>query len=375
MDQKKPGGMGNLLMGIRFTTIMKLVFRNGLGIRPVYLLRFLVMIPTSLLVEIFILVERLKYGRAIRETAIAGPPVFIIGHWRSGTTLLHQLVHLDSRFTTPSLIQTVTPEHFLFSTKYWLPIMERTMPPTRPMDAVEIGPLDPMEDEWVFLRMDVPTPLVSLFFPSHDNEFISGISEFIPEGERRAKWERCLTLFLKKITLQTGRRIILKNPFHTPRIKLLNELFPGAKFMHIVRHPFKIVPSAINMWNIVAGQNAFRSGWHDPGTEKTSEVVRWFHMSVEENRRDLQPGQFAELRYEDLEKDPVNEMRRIYEQLEIGFTPELEKNIVAFMEKKKGYKKNSFILSGQEKDTIARILSGYMEKYGYGDNPDRQASS
>lgn len=367
MDAKRQKTLGNLLMGIRFSTLMKLVLRNGLGIHPVYLLRFLVLIPTSFLVEIFIIVEKLKYSRAIRETSIDEPPVFITGHWRSGTTFLHQLLHLDTRFTAPTMLQTVIPEHFLFSTKYWLPLLEKMMPPKRPMDEVEVRPLDPMEDEWALLRMGAPTPFLNLFFPSAGKEFISGTGEFIPEGAERNRWELSIITFLKKITLLTGKRIILKNPFHTPRIAILNEIFPGSKFIHIVRHPFKIVPSAINMWNIVAGQNALRSGWKDPGMEKTSKVVEWFRKSVEQDRAVLDENQFAEVRYEDLETDPVNEIKKIYSRLEISFTDDLEKKITGFMEEKKGYRKNRFILSPEDKDIISGILGDYMQCYGYRD--------
>src|SRR5271165_4013636 len=41
-------------------------------------------------------------GRRIRKTQITQPPIFILGHWRTGTTLLHELLVLDPRFGYPS---------------------------------------------------------------------------------------------------------------------------------------------------------------------------------------------------------------------------------------------------------------------------------
>ena len=365
MDGKKLKIVGNLLMGIRFSSLMKLILENGIGIRPVHLLRLLVLLPTSLLSEIFTLVEKIKYNKKIRKTRIEKPPVFIIGHWRSGTTFLHQLACLDSRFTAPTVIQTVIPDHFLFSTKYWVPVLKKMMPPKRPMDEVEMGPLDPMEDEWALIRMGAPTPFLKLFFPSRRQGFIAGTDEFIPTGKSLEIWKERFLLLLKKITLLTGRQIILKNPFHTPRISMLAEMFPGAKYIHIIRNPYKIVPSSINMWNIVAGENAFRGGWESPGTEATARLVEQFRKSVDENRKKLADGSFSEVRYEDLEKDPVKELKRIYRELDMEFSPEHEKKISEFMEAKKNYRKNIFNLSQEEKNIINRELEGYMKNYGY----------
>ncbi len=179
-------------------------------------------------------------GRGIKRTSIVKPPVFIIGHWRSGTTFLHQLIFLDSQFTAPTVVQTVIPEHFLFSSKYWAPVMRKAMPQKRPMDEVEMKPLDPMEDEWALLRLGAPTPMLKVFFPSPETDFYTGAGEFIPSGRNLMKWQKSIMLFLKKITLLTHKQVILKNPYHTPRISLLASLFPGAKFIHIVRNPYKI---------------------------------------------------------------------------------------------------------------------------------------
>jgi hypothetical protein len=59
--------------------------------------------------------QRVRYGRLIDETWIDQPPVFIIGHWRSGTTYLHELMHLDSRFVSPTTYQCFAPHHFLLT--------------------------------------------------------------------------------------------------------------------------------------------------------------------------------------------------------------------------------------------------------------------
>jgi hypothetical protein len=239
------------------------------------------------------------------------------------------------------------------------------MPAKRPMDEVEMDPLAPQEDEWALLRLGAPSPMLKVFFPSLKKGFYTGTGEFIPSGNGLIIWKKSILLFLKKITFQTHKQVIFKNPYHTPRISLLTEIFPGAKFILIVRHPYKIVPSAINMWNIVAGENALRGGWNGLSTEEAAREVDDFRLSVNESRVKLPESALSKVRYEDLEKDPVGEIRRIYSELGFSFSQELADSILRFMEEKKNYRKNVFTLTPEQKNSINKELEDYMKCYGY----------
>jgi omega-hydroxy-beta-dihydromenaquinone-9 sulfotransferase len=355
----------NVLMGIKFTTLFKLVFKHGIGLHPKYIFRFFLLVPSSIISQILIWVEKVKFEKKIKQATIEKPPVFIIGHWRSGTTFLHQLISLDDQFTVPTFVQTIIPEHFLFSSKYYVPLLNKVLPEKRPMDEVELKPLAPMEDEFGLLKMGSVSPFEKLLFPSAKTKFLSGVQEFIPEGKDLFKWKSNLIIFIKKITLLTHKQIVLKNPFHTPRMSLLSEVFPGSKFIHIVRHPYKIVPSSINMWNIVAQENSLKSGWKKPTLNETTEILDKFWLSVEENKKKLKENELSLVKYEDLEINPVKELRRIYKELDLEFNSEFEACINQFMEENKNYKKNVFIVPAEEKSLINNKLSLYFQTFNY----------
>jgi omega-hydroxy-beta-dihydromenaquinone-9 sulfotransferase len=44
--------------------------------------------------------QRIVFGRRVAHTAIADAPIFIVGHWRTGTTMLHEMLVLDDHRTT-----------------------------------------------------------------------------------------------------------------------------------------------------------------------------------------------------------------------------------------------------------------------------------
>jgi hypothetical protein len=355
----------NVIMGIQFTTLFKLVLRNGVGLNPKYLLRIIFLIPNSLISQILVLVEKIKFEKKINRTVIEKPPVFIIGHWRSGTTFLHQILYLDNQFTAPTVIQSIIPEHFLLSTKYYVPFLNVIMPKKRPMDEVELKPFAPMEDEFALVRMGSASPFEKVIFPSVKTKFLSDFREFIPEGKEQVRWKRNFMTFLKRITFLTHMQIILKNPYHTPRMLLLSEMFPGARFIHMVRHPYKIIPSSINMWDIVSRENSLKSGWEKPTINEVSEVLEKFLCYVDENKNKLAENEFAEVKYEELEANPVKEIKRLYKELDFKFTNEFEARIVQFMEEKKSYKKNSFNLSSEEKGIIFNRLSRWFQIFNY----------
>jgi hypothetical protein len=349
-----------ILTGVRFPVLMKLLFRNGLTLYPVYLLRFFVLFWNSLISSVLTLAEKKNYSKAIMETVIREPPVFIVGHWRTGSTYLHQLINLDPQFTAPNMVQTVIPDHFLFSTKYYVPILKRAMPKTRPMDNVALSPFEPQEEEFALVRMGSESPIEKLLFPSGKRFFLCRYKQYIPMGEKLDIWKKNLFAFYKKLTLLTGKRIVSKNPCHSMRIPLLAEMFPGAKFIHIYRDPFIVVPSTIRMWNIVADENKLRRGWTVPSVRDITTVLGSYLRFISDESRKLKEQQFTEVRFEEFEKDPVAELGRIYSELGLTFSDEFESKASRFVSSSRDYKKNSYELSQEEEEIIRLSLKGYV---------------
>jgi hypothetical protein len=72
-------------------------------------------------------------------------------------------------------------------------------------------------------------------FPNHPPQYpeyldLEGVSE-----DDLARWKEGLVWFLKCLTLENPKRMVLKSPPHTARIRVLLDLFPDARFVHIYR--------------------------------------------------------------------------------------------------------------------------------------------
>jgi hypothetical protein len=310
-------------------------------------------------------IQVMLLGRRIAKTRIEEDPIFVIGHWRSGTTLLHELLVLDARHTYPDTYDCFAPNHFLISGWFARPTLSLLMPKRRPMDNMEAGWDRPQEDEFALCCLGVPSPYLTLAFPNHPPQYQEylDLESVSPQGRKR--WKRGLRWFLKSLTIRTPKRIVLKSPPHTSRVKILLEMFPRARFIHIVRNPYVLFPSTMNLW-----KRLYRDeGLQVPKFEGLEEhVFQTFERMYEVFERDealIPPGQLCEVRYEDLVANPVERMRTVYENLDLGNFEAVRPAIEAYFADKADYQTNRYELAPELRAEVTRRWGFFLDRYGY----------
>jgi omega-hydroxy-beta-dihydromenaquinone-9 sulfotransferase len=354
-----------LLYGIRLKMLFRLIKNNGFSFRSPYIFRFLFLLQNALWSSLFSVIEKFRYGEIITETPLPDQPVIIIGSWRTGSTYLHQLLQSDPNRTVPDNFQVHLPDSFLFSVKYYKPVMKLLMGKNarRTFDNVSVCADEPQEDEFAILKMCGQSPLMKLIYPDPNHFFLLNFEDYELEGAAYEEWKKAMIEFCTKINIATSKQIILKNPFHSLRIKTIRRLFPNAKFIHIYRHPFNVIPSSINMWNIVGQQNVMKPGFIKATVEDTVEVFDRVLNYINLNSKELPDQSYCEIKYENLEENPVEEIKRAYKKLGLPFSDTLEESIR--QRHCKEFIKNKYSLSDEDKTYISEKLKHHMERYGY----------
>ena len=351
--------------GMRFTDWLRLLRRHRFRVHPLRLGLATTVTLTTIVNSQLAALTRAVFGRRIRQTELVAAPIFIVGHWRSGTTYLHELMACDARFATPTTYQCFAASHFLL-TQAWIPRLAWfLLPSQRPMDNVRNGWHMPQEDEFALCALGLPSPYLRIAFPNEAQrhfEFLD-LQDIAPQ--ERSRWETGLRHFLRSLTVATGKQLVLKSPTHTARLEVLARLFPNARFVHITRDPSAVFPSTINLWRVLDEAQSLQRPHHRTLEEYVCEAFTRMYRAFESQRARIAPEQVCDIRYEDLVKDPLATMRQVYTHLDLGGFDDVEPALRELTQAQRDYRTNTFDLSPTIQTLIREHCRDYAEKYGY----------
>jgi hypothetical protein len=353
------------LCGVSFGDWWEALRENRFAIDPPYWPRAAILTAGCGLNSLYRRREDRAFGAALAGVTVK-PPLFILGHWRSGTTLLHNLLALDDQFAYPNLYQVFFPHTFLCTEDYRASQIEGLIPQTRIFDNVAQGLQMPNEDEFATCTASLRSPYMAWAFPrnhAHYERYLT-FRDAPPRDVQR--WKDALVLFLKKLTWKHDRPILLKSPPHTCRIKLLLELFPDARFLHIRRHPYAVYQSTRHLYEVLTRSLQFQR--HRPEDLDRSVLLRYQHMhdAFFEERGLIPDGRFHEVAFEQIEIDPVGQVRTVYETLGLAGFDEVLPRLEEYVSSLSSYRKNAYPdLSPATKRQVQEAWSRSFEEWGY----------
>jgi hypothetical protein len=182
--------------------------------------------------------------------------------------------------------------------------------------------------------------------------------------------------FLRQLTWRAGGKpLVLKSPPHTARVRLLLELFPDARFVHIVRDPRRVFPSTVWLWQSLSEVHGLQ---HPRGGGLERRVFRdlsRMYRAFWKQKELIRPENFCEIRYEDLVRNPVAEIERIYERLRLGQFDQVRPKIEQYFEREKTYQTNRFQLEPEAEAEIARRWRDFNQAYQYGEEESPNGAS
>ncbi len=317
-------------------------------------------------------IQKILYSAQIEATHIEQPPVFIIGHWRSGTTLMHELISLDERFAFPSNFEAFVPQHFLLTRHLMYPLVNLLMPGKRPMDSMTMNASSPQEDDFALCSYGAPTPYLRIAFPNNKgDDHLQLDPDLVDQSDARSDGEllqRSLTQFYKSLTLRyPGKRLVLKSPPHTSRIAQLAKWFPEAKFVHVSRHPHKLVSSTMRLWRLLDEIHGFQLANYDDQWLKNYvfQCQALMYDSYFRHRDALPENQLAEIRFEDLIQSPAATLEQVYQQLELGDFDTARPAVEQYFADRKGHRTNPVELDAELMAEIDSHWQPYAEAFGY----------
>lgn len=314
-------------------------------------------------------------------------PLFVLGYPRSGTTYLFNLLSQDPQLATPTYRQVWFPHTFLFSEGklpgwqtrilahsygLWQRLAYGRSPrqwKDRGVDKVPIGLELPAEDSIAMAVMG-QSEWMGRLLPSRSAEF-AGYIDLQLDQPRRDRWKRDWLEFLRKLTYRyPQKRLLLKSPTHTAKLETIHDLFPGARFLHIARHPYRVFASFREAMKATAGPQERRARNRTNASpywevDVFVSLYRTLYSSYLGARERLQPNQLLELNYEDLVSRPVDELERAYRHLDLGDFSAIRPRLESYLTQIGDYQAGLHPEPCQEERAKIDRLRPLFEKFGY----------
>lgn len=320
--------------------------------------------------------DQLFYPEHIDQTI--DQPVFIVGNFRSGTTLLHRLLAKDARFTgmktweifvAPSIIQR-NLIHWVMKINRMIgnPIQliinlfEKALKEYSYMHKAGLNEIE--EDGHIFLHTWSTYNLFAFFpFPDLVRKYIY-YDEDVPEEEKEQDMSYYQEVLKRHIYANDGKRYISKSPTYSPKVRTLHKKFPDAKFINLVRSPLRVIPSSVSMFSNHWKTYGEPDGeYPQPGPDVMQEQAKHWYIYPHQYLKTLPTNQYVMVRYQDLVADPKIAIENIYKRFGIEMTPEYQEILIRESEKAKKYKskhKYSLIKMGLNRQQIQKEFSNVV---------------
>ncbi len=314
-------------------------------------------------------IERRRYDRRIASTPIDPPPIFILGHWRSGTTHLHNLLGRDPDNTYPTVYQVVFPTAFILTGSSIPRLTAGLLPETRGYDNVAQGWGEAAEDEIALAKLTGLSPYLAFMLPDLLPRYERYFDFMQAREDERDEWKAALRWFVGKVRLHSGgRRPVIKSCAHMARIRMLLDVFPDAKFVHIHRNPFTVAASTIHMREQTDWENFLQVpevAFVENLPTQVAVVGQRLFERFFEDRALIAPENYIEVAYPDLCARPREVLDGIYRHLDIPRGEHYDATIDGYLDGLRGYRTNKLSIDDELADLVRDHWKFVFDEYGY----------
>lgn len=288
----------------------------------------------------FGLVDWLKRAPEILDEKI-DQPIFITGYGRSGTTILYEVLSLDPRFRVPlkweSLFPFPPPESSTYDHDPRIAradkvneFNENMIPELSAMHkSAGSLPVESLElNYFTFLSEVYP---IAFQVPTYDRYLEARSMDYSFEWQKK---------FLKLLQWRCkGDRWLLKGPSHLPYLRELLGVYPDARIIFTHRDPVVCADSGLSLQ---ASLYWWRTDepWGD-GTMKNwlidspqSRAQPWDDIIDMIEDGTLKADHVCNSQYDDFMTDPMAAVRKIYTQLGLDLTADVEQRMRQFLAEK-----------------------------------------
>ena len=334
----------------------------------------------------------------VRALPLRRPVVVLVGTWRTGSTLLHNLLaahplgrpvrrwEMLAPTDTPAEFGGAAPDRVKVDTlaiKLSAPDLDR-------IHTYALGQADECHTMWHSgMMMELVCHLPGM--GGALTHYLDGLDARAQYAEQRLALQllcappdeaACAAACAPGAPPAPGY-LVLKDPLHSYHLEALAAELPHARFVWLHRDPVMALASACSLTACLreAACPAFANvDLHDVGRRNLRLVSEVFERGLAQRARLEAAGaaSFVDVHYKDLVADTFGTLKRLYAELGIGFGAEAEAAVRAFHAeqaalRKKGKRRQGYALAefGLDEAEVRRRFRPYCERFGVAQEQQR----
>jgi hypothetical protein len=301
--------------------------------------------------------------------------VFIIGAWRTGSTLLHHLLAQDPGTRSIKrweMLRPIPPPTNTTHRQVWLDtIQTRLVAPS--LHLHHQYEADMPEEDWaMWTGGHLIVQLTHLLgMEAAMGQYLDSAQAFQYETQRQMLQ---LLTWRHRAGMDTGSYLVLKCPMLTYHLESIAQVFAlealegqaptKTTFVWLHRDPRKVVASLANLMLVI--REPFQPSlaptqMHDIGRVAFHLVKRLLDAGVSARAR-LEAGggesrvQFVDVGFKELMSDKISTVAKLYTQMGVGFTPEVKESMETFLR-----------VQGEARKTQGQPKKYSLEEFGLSD--------
>jgi hypothetical protein len=301
---------------------------------------------------LFIFLDYIFFPRYRRQRVKR--PVFIIGNFRTGSTLLFRIMGQDTdNFCSFKLWEiyfglSVSQRKFIrgilmLDSLAGSPIrriIER-LSITRNLASNRLHKmgLREYEEEEGMLIFIWNSYWIRYFFPLPEYFAPYDYFDSLMPGPKRGRIMRFYKDMVRRhlFARTTGTSLLSKNPGFTPKVKSLLETFPDARFIYLYRDPVETCTSNVSWLSFWLHNFSSPLEKYPLKNEMIETMKLWYTYPVEVLKQ-LPENRALVLNYDDFVKDPETMIKFIYHRFRIPLRPRFQKILVYETHRAKSFK-------------------------------------
>ena len=315
--------------------------------------------------------QECKYQKLLSKEPLQHDPLFILGHWRSGTTFVHNIFAQDPRFGFTTTYQTVFPHHMMALQGLLKPCMKALMPNSRPTDKMELSPDLPQEEEFALLNTCPVSYYNFWFYPQSMQEYCDRFLTMKKATPEEIADFKDKFMKIVKVSMWNSRRgvrdaqYLSKNPPHTGKVKTLVEMFPNAKFIYLIRDPYTVFESSRSFFTQTIAPLELNSIPIEEMEQNILYGYKELYDAYQEQKKCIPEGNLFEVKFEEFERNAMEITECIYRELNLPGWEEARPAIEAYINQKKGHKKNHYQYDPRTISMVNDAWGDILDAWGY----------